>query len=111
MTYTVKSEMKYTDVENLNAITVPYEIESVAHIELKGDLRKDPVTLPIAAQELPEKSEPKLAANEYIAQSFSAPNGEGVVDLNQREIEVKTFYGEIEVNEVTEDFFTVGDEK
>ena len=105
---TATSKLSYVPVQGIDHAAVPYKIETKMQASLEGSARQPAMKQPVAGQRLAPKQKLKLKPGEYIANQFTAPVGEGDVDVNNVESEQVIEYKDIKVNQLTPDYFSVG---
>lgn len=89
----------------------PKEIKSRITTELLGKARVAPMVLPKADRVLAPGEQPNVGPNEYIANRFTAPHGQGIVDVNTMVLEGTVRFENVQVNQLEQSFFELGGAK
>lgn len=113
LTQITESIIKYTQVEGIENSVIPYEIIAESTIDLTEEL--EPMELPVSdvvieleeGQEIPTEAP---EGTELVEESIS-PIGQGTVGVDTMTIEQTIRYDDIKVNEVPEEYITLGDEQ
>jgi hypothetical protein len=106
--YTSSTTLSYVEVEGVENTVIPYKVNTAVKTELIGDTKLEPVVQGEVSEHLEPNEKLVLKPGEVIVNEYNSSSQDGTVDPNKTEMAQTVEYGDIKVNEVNPDFFTVG---
>ena len=100
-TVTSTSLIRYAQVTDSagQELVIPVGLSSRTTSTLTGDAAEQPIELPVADLQLPPGTQqPVVRPGEFVVQSFSAPNGQGLLDVNTTVVFSDVTYAQVDVN-------------
>jgi len=108
--YVADSKVSYTShsLDDGSVLVIPYEVNIEVAGNLQGEAALPAVEMPSADAVLAEGEELQISDNEYVAEEFTAPPGEGRVDPNHQAQSIQVRMEDIEINQISDDYFLIG---